>query len=96
MTLIDLTRMLIVAKAKMLKSTSKEKVLEGFDSKVSMDIDNGNNGGLEKISFPNRKGSAKFKLFDRIVKRNSISEIVPCANPKESICFYYQLKKHWL
>ncbi|KAL7587682.1 hypothetical protein Lser_V15G40599 [Lactuca serriola] len=95
-TLIDLTRMLTVAEAKMLKSINEEKVLEGFDSKVSMDIDNGNNGGLEKISLPNGKGSAKLKLFDRIVKRNAISEIVPRANPKESICFYYQLKKHWL
>ena len=72
----------------MLKHTNEAKVLELSNSKVSMDINNGNNGGLEKISLPNGKRSAKVKPFDRMVKRKASSEIVPCVNPKESICFY--------
>ena len=53
-----------------------------------MDIDNDNNGSSEKVSFASGNGSAKVKSFDHVVKRNASSEIVPCVNPKRSICFY--------
>ncbi|KAL7615220.1 hypothetical protein Lser_V15G06108 [Lactuca serriola] len=88
--LIDLRHMLIVAEVEMLKSTSEAKVFEGYNSKISLEIDNDDNSDPGKISLPNGKGSAKVKLFDCMVKRKASSEIVPCANPKRSICFYYQ------
>ena len=94
MTLIDLTQMLIVVEAEMLKSTCEAKVFEGSNSKISMDIDNGNIGSPEKVSLPNGKGSAKVKLFDRMVKRRVESEIVPCVIPKEFVCFYCLEKGH--
>ena len=92
-TLIDLTQMLIVAEAEMPKSTSKEKMLIGSGSKISKDCISGDS---EMISLPNGKGLAKVKQFDRMVKRKDNYEIVPCVIPKESICFYCQLKGHWL
>ncbi|KAL7595372.1 hypothetical protein Lser_V15G28487 [Lactuca serriola] len=95
-TLIDLTYMLISVEAKMLKSISQAKMFEGSISKISMDIDNGNIGSPEKASLPNGKGSAKVKPFGHMVKRNANSKIVPCANPKRSMCFYCQLKGHWM
>ncbi|KAL7591698.1 hypothetical protein Lser_V15G33705 [Lactuca serriola] len=55
--LIDLTHILIVAEAKSLKSTSEVKVFKGSNSKISMDVDNGGNGGPEKIYLPNGNGS---------------------------------------
>ena len=61
-----------------------------------MDINDGNTGSPEKVSLPNGKGSAKVKLFDHMVKRKASSEIVPCAIPEESICFYFHLKGHWM
>ena len=60
-----------------------------------MDVGNSNIGSLEKVCLPNGKGSAKVKLFDHTVKRKTNFEIVSCANAKESICFYCQLKGHW-
>ncbi|KAL7582543.1 hypothetical protein Lser_V15G42182 [Lactuca serriola] len=93
-TLIDLTQMLMVAEPEMLKSTSKAKMLIGSNSKFSMDINNSENSGPEKISLPNGKGLAKVKLFDRMVKRKARFGIVPCVDPKESICFYCKLKGH--
>ena len=47
-TLIDLTQMLMVVEAKMLKNTSEVEMLIGFDSKVSIDIGNGDISGPEK------------------------------------------------
>ena len=44
-TLIDLTQMLIVAEAEMIKRTSKAEIIIGSNSKVSMDIVNGDNSG---------------------------------------------------
>ncbi|KAL7595910.1 hypothetical protein Lser_V15G28947 [Lactuca serriola] len=96
MTLIDLTYMLIVVEVEMIKSTSQEKMFEGSVSKISMNIDNGNIVSPEKVSLPNGKGSAKVKPFDHMVKRKTNYEIVPCANPKSSMCFYCQLKGHWM
>ncbi|KAL7618541.1 hypothetical protein Lser_V15G01506 [Lactuca serriola] len=72
-TLIDLTHMLIVVEAEMLKSTIQAKVFEGSVSKIS--IDNSDNGGPEHISLPNGKGWAKVKQFDRMVKRKVSYEI---------------------
>ena len=80
----------------MLKNTSETEMLICSDSKVYMDIRNGDIGGLENISLPNGKGSSKIKPFDRMVKRKAFSGIIPCVNPKESIYFYYQLNGHWL
>ena len=59
-----------------------------------MDLNNGNIGSPEKVSLPNGKGSGKVKLFDHMVKRKVSSEIVPCAVPEVSICFYFQVKGH--
>ncbi|KAL7605266.1 hypothetical protein Lser_V15G20189 [Lactuca serriola] len=95
-TLIDLTYMLIVAEVEMLKTTSQAKIFEGSVSKISMDIGNVNIGSPEKVSLHNGKGSAKVKPFDHTVKRKTNSEIVPCANPKRSMCFYCQLEGHWM
>ena len=47
-TLIDLTHMLIVAEAEMLKGTSQANVFDGSISQISMDIDNGNNGSSDQ------------------------------------------------
>ena len=88
--------MLIVVEGKMIKSKSEAEVLKGSDSKVSMDIDNDDICGLEQISLFNGNGLAKVKLFDCMVKRKTSFKIVPCVNPKKSICFYCQLKGHWL
>ena len=87
--------MLIVAEAEMLKSTSEAKVLNESNSKVSMDIDNGDNDDPEKIFLPNGKGSSKMKIFDRTGKGKASSRIIPCVDPNESICFFCQLKGHW-
>ena len=51
-TLIDLTYMLIVAEAKMLKSSSQANIFEGFVSQTSKDIYNDNIGSPEKFLFP--------------------------------------------
>ncbi|KAL7601612.1 hypothetical protein Lser_V15G20874 [Lactuca serriola] len=48
-TLIDMNQMLIVAEAKMLKITSEANE---SDSKVSMEIENGDNHGPKKLLFP--------------------------------------------
>ena len=80
----------------MLKSTSQGKMFEIFVSTISIDIDNGNIGCPEKVSFPNGKGLAKVKPFDHMVKRKGSSDIVPCAIPERSICSYCQLKGHWM
>ena len=48
--------------------------------------DNGNIGRPEKSSHPNGKESNRKAKF----------VIVPCTIPKESICFYFQEKGHWL
>ena len=45
--------MLIVAEAEMLKRISKAEMVIGSNSKVSMDIDNSDNGGPKKIYLPN-------------------------------------------
>ena len=53
MTLMDLTYILMVVEAEMLKNTTIAEILIGSNSKISMDIDNGNISALEKISLPN-------------------------------------------
>ena len=96
MTLIDLTYLLIVAKAEMLKCVGQANMFGGRIAHVSMENNNGNIGSPEKVPLSNGKGSAKVKPFDYIVKRKTNSEIVPCAITKKSICFYFQLKGYWL
>ncbi|KAL7588544.1 hypothetical protein Lser_V15G40008 [Lactuca serriola] len=93
-TLIDLTYLQIIAEAEMLKSIGQANVFEGSVSQNSMH--NSNNGSSEKVSLHNGKGSAKVKPFDHMVKRKASYEIVPCVVPRESICFYCQLKGQWM
>ena len=52
-TLIDVTQMLMAVEAEMLKNTNKVEMLIGSNTKVFMDIDNGNIGDQEKISHLN-------------------------------------------
>ncbi|KAL7595039.1 hypothetical protein Lser_V15G28631 [Lactuca serriola] len=80
-TLIDLTYMLIAAESAMIWRTGKAKLIDGSAFQTSMDIGNGN------------KRHAMIEKFDH--KRKAKSEVVPCAVPKESICFYCQEKGHW-
>ncbi|KAL7593212.1 hypothetical protein Lser_V15G34742 [Lactuca serriola] len=87
---------LIATKVEILKSTNQENMFEGSVSQVSMDVKNGNVGSPEKISLSNGMGSAKVKLFDHMVKRKAKPGMVPCAIPENSICFYCQLKGHWI
>ena len=54
----------------MLKNTSKVEMIIRSNSKVSKDIENRDNGDLEKLSLPNGKGSSNIKLFDRMVTIN--------------------------
>ncbi|KAL7598861.1 hypothetical protein Lser_V15G21251 [Lactuca serriola] len=94
--LIDLTYLLIVVEAEMHKSISQENVFEGAVSQIPKDIDNSKIGSPKKVSLPYENGSTKVKFFDHMVKRKANSEIVPCAIPEESECFYCQLKGHWM
>ena len=66
----------------MLKSASKEDMIIRSNSKVSMDIDNGDNSNPEKISLPNGKGSSNIKSSDSMIKKEASYGIVPCVNPK--------------
>nr|KAJ0184964.1 hypothetical protein LSAT_V11C900464860 [Lactuca sativa] len=83
MTLVDLTYLLVVAESAMIWRTGKANSIRRSTPQTSMDIDDGNIGSPEKISLSKEK-------------RNTKSEIIPCAIPKESICFYCQEKAHWL
>ena len=78
-TLIDLTYMLISIEAEILKSINQANMFDGSVSELSIDIEDGNIGSLEKLSLPNGKGSAKVKPFDHMVKRKVNPEIVPCG-----------------
>ena len=80
-TLIDLTYMLIAAESAMIWRTGKAKLIGGSAFQTSMDIGNDN------------ERHAMIEEFDH--KRKAKSEVVPCAIPKESICFYCQEKGHW-
>ena len=80
-TLIDLTYMLIAAESTMIWRTGKAKLIGGSSFQTSMDIGNGN------------ERHAMIEKFDH--KRKEKSEVVPCAVPKESICFYCQDKGNW-
>ncbi|KAL7612787.1 hypothetical protein Lser_V15G09280 [Lactuca serriola] len=95
-TLIDLTYLLIVVESKMIWGTGKGNLTGRSTSQTSMDINNGNIGCPEKSSLPNGNGLAKVKPFDRMVKKKAEYEIVPCAIPKDSVCFYCQEKGHWM
>ncbi|KAL7587075.1 hypothetical protein Lser_V15G40111 [Lactuca serriola] len=78
-TLIDLTYMLIAAESAMIWRTVKAKSIGGSAFQTSVDIGNERHAMIEG--------------FDH--KRKAKSEVVPCAVPKESICFYCQKKGHW-
>ncbi|KAL7585584.1 hypothetical protein Lser_V15G45422 [Lactuca serriola] len=78
-TVIDLTYLLIAAESAMIWSTGQANFSRRSISQTSMDIDNGHIGSPEKLSLPNGKGSAKFELFDQMVKRKFEYEIVPCT-----------------
>ncbi|KAL7595288.1 hypothetical protein Lser_V15G29351 [Lactuca serriola] len=80
-TLIDLTDMLIAAESTMIWRTGKTKLIGGSAFQTSMDIGNGN------------ERHAMIEKFDH--KREAKSEVVSCAIPKKSICFYCQEKEHW-
>ncbi|KAL7619019.1 hypothetical protein Lser_V15G03112 [Lactuca serriola] len=80
-TLIDLTYRLIAAESSMIWRTGKAKLIGGSAFQTSMDIGNGN------------ERHAMIEMFDH--KRKAKSKVVPCAVPKESICFYCQEKGHW-
>ena len=54
-TLINMTQMLIVVEAEILKNITKAETLKRSDPKVSMDVDNDNIGDLGNISLPSRK-----------------------------------------
>ena len=47
MTLVDMTQVLMVVEAEMLKSTFEEQMIIWSNSKVSMDIKNSDNADLE-------------------------------------------------
>ncbi|KAL7605779.1 hypothetical protein Lser_V15G16777 [Lactuca serriola] len=87
LTLSDLTEMLIVAEAEMLKNTSKIELLKGSNSKSSIDTDNDKVDDIEKLSLLYGKEPSKIKPFDRMVKRKFNYGIIPCSKPKESIFF---------
>ena len=55
-TLIDVTQMLVVVEGEILKNTCKEKMLIGYDSKVSMDICNGDIVVEKSFLFPMERG----------------------------------------
>ncbi|KAL7608922.1 hypothetical protein Lser_V15G13052 [Lactuca serriola] len=80
-TLIDLTYMLIAAESAMVWRKGKAKLIGESTFQTSVDIGNGN------------ERHAMIEKFDH--KRKAMSEVVPCAVPKESICFYCQEKGHW-
>ncbi|KAL7591453.1 hypothetical protein Lser_V15G33016 [Lactuca serriola] len=80
-TLIDLTYMLVAAESAMVWRNRKAKLIGEYAFKTSLDMDNGN------------ERHAMIEKFD--YKRKAMSEVVPCAVPKESICFYCQEKGHW-
>ncbi|KAL7607672.1 hypothetical protein Lser_V15G13591 [Lactuca serriola] len=80
-TLIDLTYMLIAAESVMVWRNGKAKLIGESAFQTCMDISNGN------------ERHAMIKRFDH--KRKAKSEVVPCAIPKDSICFYFQEKGHW-
>ncbi|KAL7603097.1 hypothetical protein Lser_V15G20779 [Lactuca serriola] len=79
-TLIDLTYLLVAAESAMIWRTGEAKLIGGSAFQTSMDIGNGN------------ERHAMVEKFDH--KRKAKSEVVPCAVPKESICFYFQEKGH--
>ncbi|KAL7614026.1 hypothetical protein Lser_V15G04752 [Lactuca serriola] len=80
-TLIDLTYMLIVVESTMVWRNGKAKLIGESAFQTSIDIGNGN------------ERHVMIKEFDH--KRNAKSEVVPCAVPKEAICFYCKEKGHW-
>ena len=82
-TLIDLTYLFIVDESAMIWRTGKENLIRISTFQTSMDIENGNIKSPKKISLSKGKGKTK-------------SEIVSCTIPKDSICFYFQEKAHWL
>ena len=94
MNLNDLIYLLGAAESTMIWSTGKANLIGRSTPQISMDIDNGNIGSPEKSSLQNGKGSAIVNPVDQMVKRKAKSEIVPCTIPKESICFYCQVKGH--
>ncbi|KAL7588961.1 hypothetical protein Lser_V15G41327 [Lactuca serriola] len=92
-TLIDLRYLLIATKSAMIWHTGKAKFIGRSTSKICMDIGNNNVDSPEMISSLKGEKLAKVEKFDR--KRKVDSKIVPHITPKESICFYSQMKGHW-
>ncbi|KAL7602970.1 hypothetical protein Lser_V15G17282 [Lactuca serriola] len=90
-TLIDLKYLLIVVEAAMLWHTSQANLFGGSVSRSSIDI--GDDNSPKMVSPLKGDKSTKVKKFDH--KRKVSSEIVPCVDAKESICFYCQLMGHW-
>ncbi|GJX69837.1 retrotransposon protein, putative, ty1-copia subclass [Tanacetum coccineum] len=74
-----------------------------FDAELSINIilsaalvlTVGHNAKKRKTSHSNWKGKAAKGKSDRGSKRKSESEIAPTSNPKEAVCFYYNIKGHW-
>nr|GEW22539.1 hypothetical protein [Tanacetum cinerariifolium] len=73
-----------------------------FDAKLSINIilsahvlTVGHNAKKRKTSPSNWKGKAAKGKFDHGSKRNDESEIAPTSNPKEAVCFHYNIKGHW-
>ncbi|KAL7583214.1 hypothetical protein Lser_V15G42256 [Lactuca serriola] len=81
MTLIDFTYLLVAIESTMTWRTREAKLICGSAFQTSMDIVNGN------------ERHAMVEMFDHKKKANY--EVVSCAIPKESICFYCQQNGHW-
>ncbi|GJR71161.1 retrotransposon protein, putative, ty1-copia subclass [Tanacetum coccineum] len=55
----------------------------------------GHNVKKRKTSHSNWKGKAAKEKSDRGSKRKAESEIAPTSDPKEAVCFCYNIKGHW-
>ena len=92
-TLIYLIYLLIAAEAAMLWRTGQANLFGGSISQCSMNVGDGNGDSPEMVSPPKGEKSDKVKKFGH--KNKDSSEVVPCANAKEYVCFYCQLRGDW-